>query len=181
MARLKEQFNKEIRQELLKEGNFPNVMAVPTIKKIIINAGVNSSGKNGSIEELEEIIAQIAGQKPTMRKARKAISAFKLREEMPVGVAVTLRGEKMWEFFDKLINVVIPRTKDFRGLSATAFDGSGNYAIGIDDHTIFPEVDTSTVTKIFNLQVVIVTSAKNNKDGKMLLDKFGFPFVQDGK
>jgi large subunit ribosomal protein L5 len=182
MARLKDLYNKEIKAQLLKEGNYPSIMAVPQISKIVINSGVSEATKNSAaIDEMVQIVQEITGQKPTIRKAKKAISAFKLREEMDIGVATTLRGEKMWEFFDKFVNVVLPRTKDFRGASATAFDGTGNYAIGIDDHAIFPEIDTSKVTKIRNLQVVIVTTATNDKDGKALLDKFGFPFKKDGK
>jgi large subunit ribosomal protein L5 len=182
MSRLKDLYNKEIKAQLLKEGNHPSIMAVPQISKIVVNSGVSEATKNSAaIDEMVQIIQEISGQKPTIRKAKKAISAFKLREEMDIGVATTLRGEKMWEFFDKFVNVVLPRTKDFRGASATAFDGRGNYAIGIDDHAIFPEIDTSKVTKIRNLQVVIVTTATNDKDGKALLDKFGFPFQKDGK
>ena len=182
MARLKELYNKEIKGQLFKEGNFGSIMQVPTITKIVVNSGVGEATKNsGAIDEMVEIVTQITGQKPTIRKSRKAISSFKLREDMEIGVAVTLRGSRMWEFFDKFVNIVLPRTKDFRGLSAKSFDGRGNYAVGVEDHTIFPEIDTSKVQKLRPLQVVIVTSATNDKDGKMLLDKFGFPFVKDGK
>jgi len=182
MARLKDLYNKEIKKQLLKEGGFPSIMAVPKITKIVVNSGVSEATKNsGAIDEMVQIVQEITGQRPTVRKAKKAISAFKLRELMDIGVATTLRGNKMWEFFDKFVNVVLPRTRDFRGASVTAFDGRGNYAIGIEDHAIFPEIDSSRVTKIRNLQVVIVTSATNDKDGKALLDKFGFPFKKDGK
>lgn len=180
MVRLKDVYNKEIKPALIKEGKFANTMSIPSITKIVVNAGVGEATSNSSaIEEMVEIIESITGQKPTIRKSRKAISAFKLREDMPIGVAVTLRGDRMWEFLDKLINIVIPRTKDFRGVSSTAFDGNGNYSLGIDDHAIFPEVDTSKIQKVKDLQVVIVTSAKDNEGGKMLLDKFGFPFKKD--
>jgi large subunit ribosomal protein L5 len=125
------------------------------------------------------VLESIGGQKPVVNKAKKAISAFKLREGMEIGVSVTLRGDRMWEFFDKLINIVLPRVKDFRGLSAKAFDNAGNYTLGIDDHTIFIEIDPNNVTKIRGLEVTIVTTAKNAHDGKLLLDKFGFPFIKD--
>ena len=121
----------------------------------------------------------ISGQKPVINKAKKAVSAFKLREGMEIGVSVTLRGDRMWEFFDKLVNVVLPRVKDFRGLSAKSFDKAGNYTVGLDDHTIFLEIDPNNVTKIRGLEVTIVTTAKDAKSGKMLLDKFGFPFIKD--
>ena len=111
-----------------------------------------------------------------VNKAKKAISAFKIREGMEIGVSATLRGDRMWEFFDKLVNVVLPRTKDFRGLNPKSFDGAGNYSLGVEDHTVFVEIDPNNVTKIRSLEITIVTSAKNDKDAKLLLDKFGFPF-----
>lgn len=182
MARLKELYQKEISKQLMTERGYASVMSVPTFKKIIVNSGVGEATKvSTAIEEMVAIIEQITGQKPTVRKSKKAVSAFKLREKMDIGVAVTLRGERMWEFLDKFVNVVLPRTKDFHGISAKAFDGAGNYAIGIDDHAIFPEIDSSRVTKIKSLQVIIVTSAKDDKEGRALLDKFGFPFAKDGK
>ncbi|GAB4161381.1 MAG: 50S ribosomal protein L5 [Candidatus Dojkabacteria bacterium] len=182
MTRLQELYNKEIRAALKTELNAPNLMAVPKITKIVVNSGVGEATTNSAaLDEMSEIIGIITGQKPTVRKSKKAVSAFKLREGMEVGVAVTLRGDLMWEFFDKLINVVVPRTKDFRGLSAKAFDGRGNYALGISEHTVFPEIDTSRVQKIRGLQIIIVTSAKDNNEARVLLDKFGFPFVKDGK
>ena len=180
MTRLKEEYNKIIKKELLKEGNFGNIMAVPTLEKIVLNVGAGEAVKDSNaLEDIKEILAKISGQKPVVNKARKAISAFKIREGMEIGVSVTLRGDRMWEFFDKLVNIVFPRVKDFRGLDVSSFDGSGNYSIGMEDYTVFPEIDPNNTSKIRSLEITIVTTAKNDKDGKMLLDKFGFPFKKD--
>ena len=180
MSRLREEYKNKIMKELLKEEGFSNVMAVPTLKKIVLNVGVSEATTNSEvIEEMVGILTQISGQKPIVTKAKKAISSFKVREGMDLGVAVTLRGERMWDFFDKLVNIVLPRTKDFRGLSVTSFDGAGNYSIGIEDHTVFPEIDANNVRKIRSLQITIVTTAKEDKSAKMFLDKFGFPFRED--
>lgn len=180
MSRLRDEYNNKIRQELLKEGNISNIMQVPTLEKIVVNVGVSDATTNGeAIEEVVEILTQISGQKPVINKAKKAISSFKVREGMDIGVSVTMRGERMWDFFDKLVNVVMPRTKDFRGLPVGSFDGSGNYSIGVEDHTVFPEIDANSVRKIRSLQITIVTTAKDDKLAKMFLDKFGFPFKKD--
>ena len=180
MSRLRDEYKNKIRQELLKEGQISNIMQVPTLEKIVINVGVSEATTNGeAIEDVVEILTQISGQKPVINKAKKAISSFKVREGMDIGVSVTLRGERMWDFFDKLVNVVMPRTKDFRGLPVGAFDGSGNYSIGVEDHTVFPEIDANNVRKIRSLQVTIVTTAKDDELAKMFLDKFGFPFRKD--
>jgi large subunit ribosomal protein L5 len=180
MSRLQEDYKTKVREELLKEKEFSNVMAVPTLEKIVLNVGVSDATTDGdAIEQVVEMLGQIAGQRPVVNKAKKAVSAFKVREGMEIGVSVTLRGERMWDFFDKLVNVVMPRTKDFRGLPVTAFDGAGNYSIGIEDHTVFPEIDANNVRKIRSMQVTIVTTAKEDKPAKMFLDKFGFPFRED--
>ena len=180
MARLKEEYNNKIKQELMKEGGFKNPMEVPMLKKIVVNVGAGEAVNNKTaIEEIVEILRLITGQKPVVNKAKKAVSAFKIREGMEIGVSATLRGDRMWEFFDKLVNVVLPRTKDFRGLSPKSFDGAGNYSLGVEDHTVFVEIDPNNVTKIRSLEITIVTTAKNNKDARLLLDKFGFPFKKD--
>jgi len=180
MARLREEYNKRIKQELMTEGEFKNAMEVPTFKKIVVNVGAGEAVNNkGAIDEIVEILKLITGQKPVVNKAKKAISAFKIREGMEIGVSATLRGDRMWEFFDKLVNVVLPRTKDFRGLNPKSFDGAGNYSLGVEDHTVFIEIDPNNVTKIRSLEITIVTTAKNNKDARLLLDKFGFPFKKD--
>lgn len=180
MTRLLEEYQNRIKKEIMEEQKYANPMQVPTLKKIVINVGAGEAVTNKSaIDEIVELLKNISGQKPVVNKAKKAVSAFKIREGMDIGVSVTLRGDRMWEFFDKLINIVLPRTKDFRGLSTKAFDGNGNYSLGIEDHTVFIEVDPNNVTKIRSLEVTIVTSTKNDKDAKILLDKFGFPFRKD--
>ncbi len=180
MARLREEYNKTIKKELLKELGYSNIMEVPTLKKIVINVGAGAVlNEADALEDIIDMVTLISGQKPIINKAKKAISAFKVREGMDIGVSVTLRGDRMWEFFDKLVNIVFPRTKDFRGLKVSAFDGAGNYSIGIEDHTVFPEIDANNIKKIRSLEVTLVTSAKDDKSGKAFLDKFGFPFKKD--
>ena len=180
MARLRDEYNKSIRKDLMKELGYSNVMEAPTLKKIVINVGAGAAlTEADAMEDIVDIVTKISGQKPVVNKARKAVSAFKVREGMEIGVSVILRGNRMWEFFDKLVNIVLPRTKDFRGLNVTAFDGSGNYSVGIEDHTVFPEIDANNIRKIRSLEVTIVTSAKDDKSGKAFLDKFGFPFKKD--
>lgn len=182
MARLRDEYKAKIRNELLKEGGFLNIMEVPRLIKIVLNTGVSDATNNSAaIEDAVEIITEISGQKPVVARAKKSVASFKVREGMDIGVYATLRGNRMWEFFDKLINVVFPRTKDFRGLPTKAFDGSGNYTLGISDHTVFPEINRNKVQKLRGLQITIVTTAKNNEEAKMFLDKFGFPFIKDGK
>ncbi len=180
MARLREEYNNRIRQEVMTEAGYSNVMEVPTLSKIVINVGAGAAVNEAeALDDIVNIVTTISGQKPIVNKARKAVSAFKIREGMEIGVSVTLRGDRMWEFFDKLVNVVLPRVKDFRGLDVSAFDGSGNYSIGIEDHTVFPEIDANNIKRVRSLQITIVTTAKDNKEGKLLLDKFGFPFKKD--
>ena len=180
MARLIEEYNKKIKKEIMKEKGWDNPMQVPSLEKIIVNVGAGEAVSNsGALEEIIEMLTLITGQKPVVNKAKKAISAFKVRQGMEVGVSVTLRGKRMWEFFDKLVNIVLPRTKDFQGLSPNSFDGAGNYTIGIEDHTVFIEIDPNNVTKVRSLQVTIVTTSKNDEDARVLLDKFGFPFRKD--
>ena len=180
MNRLQEEYNKTVSKELMKEQIYSNVMQVPTLKKIVVNVGAGEAVDNkAALDEIVEILTRITGQKPVVNKAKQAVSAFKIRQGMEIGVSVTLRGERMWQFFDKLVNIVLPRTKDFRGLSPRSFDGAGNYSLGIEDHTVFIEIDPNNVSKIRSLEVTIVTSAMNDKDGKALLDKFGFPFTKN--
>jgi large subunit ribosomal protein L5 len=180
MARLRDEYKNKIRQELLKETGVSNIMQVPTLEKIVINVGVSEATTNKeAIDEVVEILTQISGQKPVINKAKKAVSSFKVRAGMDIGVSVTLRGDRMWDFFDKFVNIVMPRTKDFRGLPVNAFDGSGNYSVGIEDHTVFPEIDANNVRKIRSLQVTFVTTAKDDKLAEMFLDKFDFPFRKD--
>lgn len=180
MARLKEEYNKRIKNELKNELGYSNIMQVPTLSKIVINVGAGTALKEAeAMDDIIDLVTKISGQKPVVNKAKKAVSSFKVREGMEIGVSVILRGDRMWEFFDKLINIVFPRTKDFRGLNVSAFDGAGNYSLGIEDHTVFPEIDTNNVRKIRSLEVTIVTTAKDDNSAKALLDKFGFPFKKN--
>ena len=180
MTRLREEYNNKIRKEMMEEFGYTNIMEVPTLKKIVVNVGAGAAVKEAeALEDIVGIVTQITGQKPIINKARKAVSAFKIREGMDIGVSVILRGDRMWEFFDKLVNVVFPRVKDFRGLDPKGFDGSGNYSVGIEDHTVFPEIDANNIRRVRSLQVVIVTTANDDKGGRLLLDKFGFPFKKD--
>jgi large subunit ribosomal protein L5 len=180
MARLREEYNKTIREEMMKEAGYNNVMEVPTLEKIVINVGAGVVIKEAeALEDIVQIITDISGQKPVVNKARKAVSSFKIREGMEIGVSVILRGDRMWDFFDKLVNIVLPRVRDFRGMDVKSFDGSGNYSIGIEDHTVFPEIDANNIRRVRSLQITIVTTAKDDNSGKLLLDKFGFPFKKD--
>lgn len=182
MTRLEKIYREKVTPELMKDMGYKTVMQVPRLKKIVVSSGLGEAIKDSSIiDEMVEIIERITGQKPVVTKAKKSVAAFKVREGMDIGVMVTLRNDYAWEFLDKLINIVIPRFKDFHGMKKTAFDGHGNYSIGITDHIVFPEIDPNAVQKIRQLQVTIVTSTDSDKDALALLDKLGFPFVRDGK
>lgn len=175
--RLKTKYTEEIKKDLQKELGIKNVMAIPRLMKIVINSGLGEAKNDKSIiEEMLRDVTLLAGQKPVVTLTKKAVSNFKIRENQPIGVKVTLRGNMMWYFFDRLISIVLPRIKDFRGLPLRAFDGRGNYSIGIKEHTTFPEVDTTKVTKLRGLQVIICTSAGTNERSKVLLEKLGLPF-----
>ena len=181
MNRLRKLYTTKYKKELQKELGLDSIMAVPNLEKIVVNCGVGEAASNSqAIEEVVEIIQLITGQKPVVTKAKKAVSTFKIRQGDEIGVMVNLRGERMWDFFDKLVNVVLPRVKDFRGLSPKAFDGSGNYSLGLDDHIIFPEIDPNKVQKIRSLQVTLVFSTDDDEHSKAFLNKFGFPFKKHG-
>ena len=176
-ARLKEQYQTTIVAALTKEFGYTNVMAVPKIMKISLNVGVGEATQNaklidGAVHEL----TQIAGQKPVITKARKSIAAFKLREGMPIGCMVTLRGDRMYEFLDRLVNVALPRVRDFRGVSTKSFDGRGNYTLGLRDQLIFPEIDYNKVEKTKGMNICITTNAKTDAEGRALLKLLGMPF-----
>lgn len=178
--RLKEEYNKKIAKKLQKELKYDSIMAVPHLKKIVLNCGVGAAVDNSAeLEDAVEILTKISGQKPIVTKARKAIASFKVRKGQEIGTKVTLRGDRMWYFFDKLINIVLPRTKDFRGLSPNAFDGSGNYTIGIEEHTVFPEIDSNKVQKVRGLQVILVIKSLSDGDSRKFLEKFSFPFAEE--
>ncbi len=174
---LKERFKQEIAPELQKELKIKNLNAVPKLKKVVINVGIGkllAGGKDYS--EIEENIKLIAGQKPIVTRSRKSISNFKLREGQPVGITVTLRGDSMYDFTSKLVNIVLPRTRDFRGISNRSFDGQGNYSLAIREHTVFPEINPDDIIKLHGIQLTFVTSAQDNEGGYQLLKALGFPF-----
>ncbi|MDP4007706.1 MAG: 50S ribosomal protein L5 [Candidatus Peregrinibacteria bacterium] len=180
--KISEKYNKEVAKELMSELNIKNVNAVPKIKKISINVGIGTylaGGKDYS--QVLENISLIAGQKPVVKKAKKAVSNFKLRIGMPVGISVTLRGAKMDDFLTKFVNVVLPRVRDFRGISGKSFDKEGNYSVGMKEYTVFPEVNPDDVVKLHGLQINIETTAKNQYEGYLLLKKLGFPFKDEVK
>jgi len=178
-ARLKTHYLKTVVPALTKEFGYTNVMAVPKIQKISLNIGMGEATQNsklidGAVNEL----AAIAGQKPVITKARKSIAAFKLRENMPIGVAVALRGDRMYEFLDRLVNVSLPRVRDFRGVPSKSFDGRGNYTLGMKDQLIFPEIDYNKVEKVKGMNICITTTAKTDREAMELLKQLGMPFRQ---
>jgi len=179
-SRLKEKYAKEVVGALKKERNYPNVMAVPKITKVVINVGLGKILKSSAddIKNIQEDLENISGQKVVITNAKKAISTFKIREGMPVGMMVTLRGERMYEFLDRLANVVLPQVRDFRGLKKSAFDGRGNYSIGIKEHIVFPEVTRDNIKTIFGMEVNIATSAKTDEEACALLKMMGLPIVE---
>jgi large subunit ribosomal protein L5 len=175
--RLKEQYQKEVRKKMQTEFDIKNIMAVPKVEKIVLNMGMGEAIQNAKIlDTAVEELAVIAGQKPVITRAKKSIAAFKLREGVPIGTMVTLRGEKMYEFLDRLINIALPRVRDFRGVPTKSFDGRGNYTLGIRDHLIFPEIDAGKVDKSKGMNITIVTSAKNDEQARFLLRELGMPF-----
>jgi len=177
MNRLKERYQKEISPALMKELNLVNVMQIPQIKKVVINIGMGEALDNPkTLDAAVNDITLITGQKPVVTKARKSIANSKLREDRLIGVKVTLRGEKMWSFMDRLMNIVLPRVRDFRGISPDAFDGRGNYTLGIREQLIFPEIEYDKIDKIRGMEVTIVTSAPNDDQARALLQMMGMPF-----
>jgi large subunit ribosomal protein L5 len=181
-ARLKTRYNEEIRPALKERFGYSSIMQVPKIEKITLNMGVGDAKQDSKLlEQAQEQLATIAGQKPNVRRARKSIANFKLREGMPVGLAVTLRNERAYEFLDRLLSVAIPRIRDFRGLKANAFDGRGNYTLGVREQTIFPEIDYDAVDAVRGLDIVIVTSAQSDIEAFALLEAFGMPFSKENR
>jgi len=176
-ARLKERYQKDVAPAIAKEFAIKNPMAIPRLEKIVLNMGMGEAVANAKI--LDTAVAEltsIAGQKPVITKAKKSIASFKLRQGMPIGVMVTLRGERMYEFFDRLVSVALPRVRDFRGVSPKAFDGRGNYTIGIREQLIFPEIDFNKVDKLRGMNISIVTTARNDEEARALLKALGMPF-----
>ncbi|MFQ6861867.1 MULTISPECIES: 50S ribosomal protein L5 [Beduini] len=177
MNRLQERYKQEVVKSMMEKFNYKSVMQVPAIEKIVINMGVGDAVSNSKVlDDAVNELAQITGQKPVVTKAKKSIAGFKLREGMPIGCKVTLRGEKMFEFLDKLVSISLPRVRDFRGVSKDAFDGRGNYTLGIREQLIFPEINFDKVNKIRGMDIVIVTTANTDQEGRELLGQLGMPF-----
>ncbi len=179
--RLKEHYHGEVKQSLKEQIGAANAMQVPTFAKIVVNMGVGDAITDGKlIDAAVEDVTTITGQRPRVNRARKSIANFKVREGMPIGVSATLRGDRMWEFLDRLISIAIPRIRDFRGLNPRSFDGRGNYTFGVTEQLIFPEIDYDKVVKVRGMDVTICTTADNDKDARALLEAFGFPFRRQG-
>lgn len=179
MARLREFYEKELRSRLIAEKGYKNIFQAPRLEKIVINMGVGEAAQDKKkIESAYNDLMLIAGQKPVITKAKKSIASFKLREGMGIGVKVTLRKERMYEFMDRLVTIALPRVRDFRGISPKSFDGQGNYTLGIKEHIVFPEIDYDKVDKIRGLDIVFVTTAQTNEEGLALLKGFNMPFTK---
>ncbi|PLT35325.1 50S ribosomal protein L5 [Bacillus sp. V5-8f] len=177
MNRLKEKFQNEITPALMSKFNYESVMQVPKLEKIVVNMGVGDAVANSkALDNAVEELTLITGQKPVVTRAKKSIAGFRLREGMPIGAKITLRGERMYEFLDKLISVSLPRVRDFRGVSKKSFDGRGNYTLGVKEQLIFPEIDYDKVSKVRGMDIVIVTTANTDEEGRELLTQFGMPF-----
>ena len=179
MSRLKEQYTNEIMEAMMKKFGYKNIMEVPKLDKVVINMGVGEAKENAKV--LESAIAdmeKIAGQKAVVTRAKNSVANFKIREGMPIGCKVTLRGEKMYEFVDRLINLALPRVRDFRGVNPNAFDGRGNYALGIKEQLIFPEIEYDKIDKVRGMDVIFVTTAKTDEEARELLKQFNMPFAK---
>jgi large subunit ribosomal protein L5 len=182
MSRLKEKYQQEVIAALTKEFGYKNVMAVPRITKVVVNMGLGEATANAKlIDTGADELARITGQKPVTRRAKKSIAAFKVRKGMPIGTMVTLRGERMWEFLDRLLNIAMPRVRDFKGVSPRGFDGRGNYTLGLRDQLLFPEIDYMKVDKARGMNVSVVTTAKTDQEARKLLQFIGMPFRQGGQ
>ena len=178
-ARLKDRYQKEVAPAIAKEFGIKNPMAVPRVEKIVINMGMGEAVANAKIlDTAADELRAIAGQKPVITKAKKSIASFKLRQGMPIGVMVTLRGDRLYEFLDRLVSIALPRVRDFRGVSPKAFDGRGNYTIGVREQLIFPEIDFNKVDKLRGMNISIVTTARNDDEARALLKSLGMPFRQ---
>ena len=179
MNRVLELYKNEVMAKLTEQFGYTTVMQVPKIDKIVVNMGVgDATGNSKLIDDSVKELQQITGQKPVVTKAKKSIAVFKLREGMSIGAKVTLRGERMYEFYDKLVSITLPRTRDFRGVSKNAFDGRGNYTLGIKEQTIFPEINFEQVNRVRGMDIVIVTTANTDEEARFLLKELGFPFAK---
>ena len=177
MSRLKERYEKEVAPALQKEFGYRNVMAIPKIEKVVVNMGLGEATSNAKIVDTgADEVTRITGQKPVVTRAKKSIAQFKVRKGMPIGAMVTLRGERMWEFLDRLISVALPRVRDFRGVSPRGFDGRGNYTLGLKDQLLFPEIDYMKVDKARGMNISVITTAKTDEESRKLLQLLGMPF-----
>jgi large subunit ribosomal protein L5 len=177
MSRLRERYEKDVAPALKKEFGYSNVMAVPRIEKVVVNMGLGDATQNAKIVDTgADEVGRITGQKPVVTRAKKSIAQFKVRKGMPIGTMVTLRGERMWEFLDRLISVALPRVRDFRGVSPRGFDGRGNYTLGLKDQLLFPEIDYMKVDKARGMNISVVTSARTDEESRKLLQLLGMPF-----
>jgi large subunit ribosomal protein L5 len=177
MSRLRQRYEEEVAPALKKEFGYTNVMAIPKIKKVVVNMGLGEATQNAKIVETgADELSRIAGQKPVTTRAKKSIAQFKVRKGMPIGTMVTLRGERMWEFLDRLISVALPRVRDFRGVSTRGFDGRGNYTLGLKDQLLFPEIDYMKVDKARGMNISVVTTARTDEESRKLLQLLGMPF-----
>ena len=179
--RLKERYKEEIVPALVKEFEYPNVMMAPVVQKVVVNIGMGEAVSNAkTLDSAASDVATITGQHPVITKATKSISNFKLREGVPIGVMVTLRGSRMWEFLDRMLNAALPRIRDFQGVSPNSFDGRGNYSLGLREQVMFPEIEYDKIDQIRGLQITICTSARTDEEGKRLLELLGMPFARTG-
>ena len=180
IPRLKEQFRNELKSTVMDQLSLENVNEIPTLEKIVINIGDGKAATDGrALESMVDELTAISGQKPVIRRAKKSIAGFKIREGMPIGVSVTLRGDRMWECYDRLVQVVVPRIRDFRGFNKKSFDGNGNYTLGLTEQLVFPEVEYDKVRDIRGMNITIGTSANDNNQGYVLLQTLGFPFREN--
>ena len=177
MSRLRERYTKDVVPALKKEFGYKNVMAVPRLQKVVVNMGLGEATSNAKLVDVgADELARVTGQKPVTRRSKKSIAAFKVRKGMPIGAMVTLRGERMWEFLDRLMSVALPRVRDFRGVSARGFDGRGNYTLGLKDQLLFPEIDYMKVDKARGMNISVVTTAKTDEESRKMLQLLGMPF-----
>ena len=177
IPRLKEQFRNELKSTVMDQLSLENVNEIPTLEKIVINIGDGKAATDGrALESMVDELTAISGQKPVIRRAKKSIAGFKIREGMPIGVSVTLRGDRMWEFYDRFVQVVVPRIRDFRGFNKKSFDGNGNYSLGLQEQVIFPEIDYNEIDKLRGMQINIVTSSDSDTESRKLLELLGMPF-----
>ncbi len=180
MSQLKERYRKEVIPALMERCGYQNIMQVPHLDKVVLNIGVGEAIQNAkALEAAERDLAAISGQHPVTTRAKKSIAAFRLREGMPIGLKVTLRGERMYDFFDRLVNAVLPRMREFQGVSPNSFDGRGNYTLGLKEQIIFPEIDYEKIDKLRGLEMSIITTAKTDEEGRHLLGLLGMPFIKN--